>query len=169
MCPCASHEKYELPVMVGWSLNTSKIVKLLVHTPAGEESGWPCIPTVISCQIGGAQPRMRTGAPAHAFPRGADALSGPEVWRVCPGIADTGLWLLWFQAPNKEWLITAIGKQKKILTTFFDFCADKIKDWLNFWKYNLYDNIFDCDSVKVLTRTVIIETGIKRCDWWSNQ
>ena len=45
---------------------------------------------------------MRTGAPAHAFPRGADALSGPEVWQAFPGIADTGVWLLWLQAPKDE-------------------------------------------------------------------
>ena len=44
---------------------------------------------------------MRTSAPAHAFPRGADALSGPEIWRVCPGIADTGLWAKVWNIPNE--------------------------------------------------------------------
>ena len=65
MCPCASNEKYELPVMVGWNLNTFIIV--IMHTLAAEENGRPCIPPVIGCRIRGAQLRMRTGAQAHAF------------------------------------------------------------------------------------------------------
>ena len=42
------------------------------------------------------------------FQGGAATLTGPAVWRVCPGIADTDYWSLWIYAPKKEWLIGVV-------------------------------------------------------------
>ena len=55
-------------------------------------------------------------------------------------------------------MISAVSEQKRALMIFLDFsdvtlvCEDKMKDWLNVWKWNLCDISFDSNHRNIAHR-----------------
>ena len=102
---------------------------------------------------------------------GAAALTGPAVWRVCPGIADTDSWSLWIYAPKKEWFISVFQEHAEENPDKFlgvQRCNPslwgqnrRLAQCLEIGTYVTTD--LTVITGTVLTGTVITDTGIKQC------